>query len=70
MKPHLEERNGLIRMKYDELLPRLGSAKAVYQFLFDEFYLRPNSLHQIIHHIEWYDKKLDVANSAETALDK
>ena len=58
MKQHLEQRNKQIRERYWELLPRLGEAKMVYEKMWEEFHLRPISLHQIVHHIEWYDKAL------------
>ncbi len=57
MKPHLEQRNELIRKRYEELFPKIGKAQKVYEMLWGEFKLRPNSIHQIVHHIEWYDKR-------------
>ncbi len=56
MKQHLEERNEVIRRRYWELLPKLGKAKTVYERLWEEFKLKPGSIHQIVHHPEWYDK--------------
>jgi len=58
MKPHLEERNKLIRERYWELLPQTGTAEKTYEALWDEFKLKSSSLHQIIHHIHVYDKAL------------
>lgn len=48
----------LIRQRYEDLYPKVGKARKVYKMLWDEFKLKPSSLHQIIHHIELYDKTL------------